>query len=149
MARLPKAKKRSCDSSFTFDRPEASPYFKKEEPAMTTKTKSVCLKQKARNLKRVKGIKFPNVKFDMTISFDLQDKHGIHEPEDWFLENAKGIKSVKRPGSIISGTGFSLLDGLRDLHFTGSREQMEETANIFAKSPFRIEKISVYVNSDD
>lgn len=111
---------------------------------MTTQTKSVCLKQQARNLKRVKSIKFPDVKFDMFISFDLQGKYGIDEPEDWFRKNSKGAKSFRKPGSILVGTGFDLIDGLRDIHFVGSREQMEETAHLFAKSPFRIAEISVY-----
>ena len=131
--------------------------FKKEETVMTTKEHpfTIRLKQTARNFKLVKGIKFPDVKFDMSISFDLQGKHGIHEPEAWFLKNAKGFKSVKRPRSLFTGTGFSFnsrkasVDGLRDLSFVGSREQMEETANLLAKSPFRIAKISVSVRDDD
>jgi len=116
---------------------------------MITKTSNKINLPQARNLKRVEAIKFPDVKFDMSISFDLQGEYGIHEPEAWFLKNAKGFKSVKRPRSLFTGTGFSLIDGLRDLSFVGSREQMEETAHLLAKSPFRIAKISVFVSDDD
>jgi hypothetical protein len=117
---------------------------------MATHAESICRKQQSNNLKKVKGIKFPNVKFDMVISFDLQGKYDINEPECWFLKKAKrGMKSVKSPGRIIMGSGFSFLDGLRDIHFMGSREQMQETADLFAQSPFRIAKINISIRDED
>lgn len=116
---------------------------------MTTQTESISPKRQASNLKKVSSIKFPDVKFDMFIYFDLQGKYDINEPEDWFRKKGKGMKSVKRPGAVLVGSGFSFGDGLRDLHFMGSREQMQETADLFAKSPFRIAKISINICNEE
>jgi hypothetical protein len=91
----------------------------------------------------------PEPLYDLYITFDLTDWQDFQAPDYW-ISSKDAQRKHGLSSAIVNrmhfGSGTSMLDGARDLHFRGTVDSCWDIIDAFSMSgEFRISKISVYL----